>query len=542
MSTRHAAALLLTLMTALLIGCGGGTGIANNQGPSNNSGTMGSGLSANTSSVNFGNVPIGSPKTESVTLTNGSTSQSVTVSQLSITGSGFSVSSSLTLPFTIAAGNSTTLGITFSPEKPANATGTLSVVSDSSEPPLELPLSGDGLPPGSLTATPSALNLGSVAVGSTGSGSVVVTNLAGGQSVTVSQVSVTGSGFSLTSALGLPLVLAAGQSTSIGIAFAASGAGSATGSLSVVSNATNPNLDVDLSATGVAENQLVASPASLNLGTVALGSTATGTIMVSNPAGPSITVSQLSVTGNGFTLASAPSLPLVLTSGQSVNLAIMFAPLASGSATGSLVVTSNASDSSLPVGLSGTGLASGQLGVSPSNLAFGNVTVGSSSVQMGMLTAGSSSLTVSSANWSGQGFSVSGINFPVTVSGGQGIPFTVTFAPTVAGNASGGVSFVSNAANSPTAITFTGVGIQPVQHSVDLSWDASQSQVAGYNVYRGTTSGGPYPNKLTSSLAPGTNYTDSTVQSGTTYYYVSTGVDSNGVESAYSNQTVAAIP
>jgi fibronectin type 3 domain-containing protein len=74
-----------------------------------------------------------------------------------------------------------------------------------------------------------------------------------------------------------------------------------------------------------------------------------------------------------------------------------------------------------------------------------------------------------------------------------------------------------------------------------LSWDASTSQVAGYNIYRGTKSGGPYA-KLNSSLEPGTVYTDSSVQSGTTYYYVSTAVDSSNVESAYSNQAAAAIP
>jgi fibronectin type 3 domain-containing protein len=39
-----------------------------------------------------------------------------------------------------------------------------------------------------------------------------------------------------------------------------------------------------------------------------------------------------------------------------------------------------------------------------------------------------------------------------------------------------------------------------------------------------------------------TDYTDSTVASGTTYYYVVTAVDSNNNESAYSNQATAVIP
>jgi TolB protein len=40
----------------------------------------------------------------------------------------------------------------------------------------------------------------------------------------------------------------------------------------------------------------------------------------------------------------------------------------------------------------------------------------------------------------------------------------------------------------------------------------------------------------------GVNYTDSSVQNGTTYYYVTTAVDSSGNESTYSNEASANIP
>jgi uncharacterized repeat protein (TIGR03803 family) len=79
-------------------------------------------------------------------------------------------------------------------------------------------------------------------------------------------------------------------------------------------------------------------------------------------------------------------------------------------------------------------------------------------------------------------------------------------------------------------------------HTVGLSWDASTSQdVVGYNIYRGPTSSGPYV-KINTALDPNTNYPDSTVQGGQTYYYVTTAVDSVGNESDYSNQTMAVIP
>jgi fibronectin type 3 domain-containing protein len=66
--------------------------------------------------------------------------------------------------------------------------------------------------------------------------------------------------------------------------------------------------------------------------------------------------------------------------------------------------------------------------------------------------------------------------------------------------------------------------------------------VAGYNVYRGTSAGGPYASKLTTSPVTSTQFTDSGLQSGLTYYYVVTAVDANGVESVNSNQASALIP
>jgi hypothetical protein len=79
-------------------------------------------------------------------------------------------------------------------------------------------------------------------------------------------------------------------------------------------------------------------------------------------------------------------------------------------------------------------------------------------------------------------------------------------------------------------------------HSAALNWVAStSSRLAGYNIYRSTTSGGPYT-KVNSTPISGTHYTDRSVQVGQTYYYVTTSVDFSGNESEYSNQTTAHIP
>jgi fibronectin type 3 domain-containing protein len=130
---------------------------------------------------------------------------------------------------------------------------------------------------------------------------------------------------------------------------------------------------------------------------------------------------------------------------------------------------------------------------------------------------------------------------PVTLSPNGSITLSLTFGPAVAGLVNGSISIVSNATGSPATVTLTGTGVAPVQHSVVLSWNASTSTVAGYNIYRSTVSGSGYV-LINTSLVAVLTYTDLTVQSGTTYYYVTTAVDGTGSESVYSNQVTAAIP
>ncbi len=184
----------------------------------------------------------------------------------------------------------------------------------------------------------------------------------------------------------------------------------------------------------------------------------------------------------------------------------------------------------------------GALAVSPSTLNFGSVAVGNSSSLKGTLSASTADVTISSALWSGSGYSVSGISFPVSVPAGQSAQYTVTFTPPAAGSSPGSISFVSNASDSSLKQSFSGSGTQTTSpHSVSLTWNPSTSTVVGYNLYRGTQSGGPY-SRMNSSLLSATSYDDSGVQSGATYFYVSTAVDASNNESAYSNEASAIIP
>jgi Abnormal spindle-like microcephaly-assoc'd, ASPM-SPD-2-Hydin len=175
-----------------------------------------------------------------------------------------------------------------------------------------------------------------------------------------------------------------------------------------------------------------------------------------------------------------------------------------------------------------------------SNLNFGNVNLSSSGSQNVTLTnAGNSNVTISQVMVSGAGFNAGGAA-GLILSPGQSTAVNVTFTPSTNGAASGSVSVSSNATNSPAKIGLTGTGVTPIVHSVSLSWSDGDTTVTGYNAYVASVSGGPY-SRLTSSPIAGTSYVDSSVQSGRTYYYVVTALDSTNQESTYSSEIAAIV-
>jgi hypothetical protein len=488
-------------------------------------------LTSSGASLGFGNITVGSSQTLAETLTN-SGGAGVTVSAISAT-TGFSYSA-VSLPITLSPGQSVSFSTTFSPTSAGSVTGNLAITSNASNPALNVLLSGTGVAPGQLTASPASLAFGSVPVGSTQTLPETLTN-SGGTSVTISAAGATSS-FS-TNGLSVPVTLNPGQSVSFTVAFSPTSAASTNGGLTVTSNAPNSSLNLPLAGTGTSPGHLASNPTSLNFGSVPSGTTATLSETLTNSGGSSLTVSQIASSGAGFSFSGiAP--PISLAAGQSVTFTVAFASTGT-STTGSLGVTDSA-NSGVSVSLSGTGTLPGQLTVTPSVVNFGSIVAGTTQSQTGTLSAGSTSVTVSSAGVSASQFSLGGLTLPVTISAGSSISYQLTFAPATSGSATANVTFVSNAANSPTVESLSGSATAP-QHSVALAWSPSTTtDVVAYNIYRGTVSGGPY--SLLTPMNSSTADTDSTVQSGTTYYYVVTAVDAAGTESAYSNPTQAVVP
>ena len=493
-------------------------------------------ISAAPGSVSFGTVTVGQTSSQTVTLTNAGGAP-LNITQLAGPGTGFSLTG-LALPLTLAPGKSTAFAVSFTPTSGASSSSSLMLMSNAPTSPTTIPLSGAGSAQVlQLTPSTTSLSFGNQTLNASATQSVTLTNT-GNSAVSISQVNVAGSGFSLNGSA--PLVtLSAGQAASFSVTFTPTVAGNATGSASVISTAANSPLSISLAGVGV-QPQISVVPGSVSFGTVTVGQTNSQTITLSNPGTANLTVTQSAGPGTGFGLTGL-ALPLTLAPGKSTAFTVSFTPTSGTNSSSSLTLVSNAPNSPTTIPLSGTGLAPVlQLTPSTTSLSFGSQALNASATQSVTLTnTGNAAVSISQVNVTGTGFTLSGSAPLVTLSAGQAASFSVTFTPTAAGSDAGSASVVSTAANSPLSISLSGSGAQP--HFVSLAWSETSSGVVGYNVYSSTQPSGP-ATKLTSTPVGTTAYTDNTVQSGQTYYYCVTALDSSGDESAFSSDVAVTIP
>ncbi len=231
------------------------------------------------------------------------------------------------------------------------------------------------------------------------------------------------------------------------------------------------------------------------------------------------TINGANVTGINFAAAA-----------QTFSISGTISPTVGGS--GATVALSGAASASTIADSSGrysfSGLANGTYAITPSHAGY-------------TFSPGTQAATVNGAN-------ISGINFSATVQNGSTYSISGTISPTTGGN--GAMVTLSGAASGNTIAdglgnytfaalangtytvtpTKTGYTFSPVNgsatvnganvtsvnftaspqvaHTVGLSWIASTSAVAGYNVYRSTVSGQSYT-RMNGSFVGGLSYLDS---------------------------------
>lgn len=372
---------------------------------------------ASTSSVEFGSVTVGQTANSSFTLVNqGSTD--IQVSALKMTGNDFNVSNTTTLPISVSANGGTyTVPLQFQPKASGDSTGQLMVTStSSSSPSLKIKLHGKGTAQSSGGSTGPVLSSFSCAQNSiTGAGS---------DACTVSLSAAPGTGgvaVSLSSnntAVTVPstVTVAAGATSAGFTATVAAVTSAQSATLGASAGGTNQTFTIGLGASvsgSPGSPALQLSTTSLSFGSVVLNtSSASQSVTLTSSGTAPLTINSASLSGAGFRV-SGMSFPATLNPGQTASLTVVFTPTTTGTASGSITLSDNASPSSATITLSGTGqTAAGLLsGVTCSQGSFTG--------------AGSDACTVSlsaAAGTGGLSVSLSSSNSAVTVPGSVTVP------------------------------------------------------------------------------------------------------------------------
>jgi len=296
------------------------------------------------------------------------------------------------------------------------------------------------------------------------------------------------------------------------------------------------------------------SPTSLTFASQTVGASGSAqTVTLTNTGNATLTITGISITGadpSDFTETN--NCGSSIAAGASCAISITFTPAASGSLSATLSVTaSSVGDPS--VGLTGTGTSTGggtgggsspSLTLSSTSLAFGSqpIDTTSSAQTVTLSNTGSAALSITSLTITGTNagnFAEIGNTCGSSVAAGGTCTVAVTFTPSGASSSTAALSITDNATGSPQSISLSGTGA----HDVILSWTASTTPgILGYDVYRGTTSGGESSTPLNSSPINGVTFADSNVTAGQAYYYVITTVNSNGTQSASSSETSVTVP
>jgi hypothetical protein len=308
------------------------------------------------------------------------------------------------------------------------------------------------------------------------------------------------------------------------------------GCASTTSHPSDPSPVLSLSAT------------SFDFKTVVLGQSQTKSLRITNTGVAPLRISAISLPSKQF-IVSGPSVPRMILPNLYLDYTLSFTPTDAGMAPASLAIYSDTSSRPVSVPLSGIGRkVISSLQVSPSALNFGSLALQTMSTQnVTLQNTGDTNLTISGVMVVGAGFGYSDLSPGYSLPPSQQVTFQVWFKPQVKGAASGTLSILSANLSSPASLSVTGDGVttsspaSPAsRHSVHLTWDGSTSSVAGYRVYRATTPNGPFG--IISSSVAATDFDDSTVSSGETYYYQVTAFDASGEESSASDVATAVIP
>jgi hypothetical protein len=270
-----------------------------------------------------------------------------------------------------------------------------------------------------------------------------------------------------------------------------------------------------------------------------LGDTYSQNVRITNLGEGTLQIRKITTSNANFQITGV-LLPVVVAHGTSENFTVSFRPKGEGRTSGQISIFTGAGDA--PVVLTvraSTVHVQSELTASEAAIDFEDVAVGAIAKQEVALTnSGARDLTISGISATGAAFSVPDAT-AVRLAPGQSVTVEVNFAPKSAGRQSGQLIVSGTDGGLLVLIPLVGTAAESSPSAVKLNWEESPVTVTGYVVYRSADSSGPY---MRISQAPTSEFVDTGLAAGHTYYYVVTSLDADQAESEYSSPISATVP
>ncbi len=331
-------------------------------------------IAVNRLSLSYAAQPFGSSSAAQTVTVSNSGSASLTIASLAFAGShagDFTTtpgSDPCTSGRSLAAAASCTVDVVFTPAASSGTRTATLVVTAGSAGSVSVGLSGVAAAAAApiVTLTPTSLNFGSVALGSSAATLTSVLANSGTAALSITRLQATPAVYSLSH--DCPPTLAAGSRCTLTVGFTPAAAGSLSGSIAIASNAATSPDALALSGTGVTpvpatlgwiggssltfpDTASGAQSATqlLQLGNSGTGPAVLGSFAFAGSAAADYLIDPSSTCVAGGSLAGAAS----------CSLYVVFAPASVGARSATLSVTSSNATTPVPASLSGNGIAGG---------------------------------------------------------------------------------------------------------------------------------------------------------------------------------------
>ncbi|MGP8328759.1 MAG: choice-of-anchor D domain-containing protein [Methanosarcinaceae archaeon] len=354
-----------------------------------------------------------------------------------------------TTAFTLAAGDSQILPVSFTPDISGNFTAQLKISSEAGQ---ELVHLQGFCVVAELTVTPPALDFGNVRAGNSALDSIKIKNT-GLAKLELEEIKLSGTDSAQFETDTTIFSLAPGDSQFQTIRFIPNSTGEFSAVLDISS--TGGNRQINLSGTGV-ETKMTVSRDSIRFGEVQLQATVRDSLSIINSGTLELDIYSIKLQGTAARHFAVDTTKFKLAPGDSQVLQISFTPDSSGSLTAALEITSNGGNES--IALAGVGIAP-KMTVLPPAIDFGSIQVKTTAFDSVRITnAGSAELQIDSIRITG----VNPVNFSTdttrfTLAPGDSHSLEISFAPDLTKKFTAALSLVSNGGNETIALAGTGV-------------------------------------------------------------------------------------